>query len=72
MFSKFDEEAQKILIMAKKLIYFILLFLYVIGAIGGIGYTVYIHEYVIAAGVAVLAGMAYPTAKKLFNEMQEI
>lgn len=46
----------------KKIYFLIMLFLYVIGAIGGIGYTLYIHEYVVAVGVAVLAYMGFPTA----------
>lgn len=46
--------------MAKKLFYFVALLLYLIGTINGIGYSIYI-------GVAVLAVMAFPTAKKMFN-----
>lgn len=53
--------------MAKKLFYFVALFLYLIGTINGIGYSIYIGEWVTAIGVAVLAVMAFPTAKKMFN-----
>ena len=46
----------------KKYYYLVMLALYVVGAIGGIGYTLYIGEYVTAVGIAVLAFMALPTA----------
>ena len=48
--------------MAKKIFYFIMLFLYVLGTINGIGYSIYIGEWLTAIGVAVLAFMAWPTA----------
>ena len=47
--------------MAKKIFYFIMLFLYVLGTINGIGYSIYIGEWVTAIGVAVLAFMGWPT-----------
>ena len=53
--------------MAKKLFYFVALFLYLIGTINGIGYSIYSGEWVTAIGVAVLSVMAFPTAKKMFN-----
>ena len=45
----------------KKYFYFVMLFLYVIGTINGIGYSIYIHEYVTAhrRGSAGIHGMAY-------------
>ena len=46
----------------KKIYYFMILALYVLGTINGIGYSIYIGEYVTAIGVAVLAFMAWPTA----------
>ena len=46
----------------KKIYYFMMLFLYVLGTFNGIGYSCYIGEYVTAIGVAVLAFMAWPTA----------
>lgn len=33
---------------------------YAVGSIGGVGHTLHIHEYVIAACIAVLAVMAFP------------
>lgn len=53
--------------MAKKLFYFLMLFLYVVGTINGIGYSIYINEWPTAIGVAVLAVMAFPTAKNYFE-----
>lgn len=46
----------------KKVLYMFALGLYVIRVIGGVGHTLYIHEYVTAVGVSVLACMAWPTA----------
>lgn len=51
----------------KKYFYFVMLFLYVIGTIGGIGHLLYIHEYVTAVGVAILSFMAWPTAVSYFK-----
>lgn len=53
--------------MAKKIFYGVMLFLYVLGTINGIGYSLYIGEYVTAVGVAVLAFMAWPTAVNYFK-----
>ena len=47
------------------------LFLYLIGAVNGIGYSCYIHEYPTSIGVLVLSVMAWPTAKKWYNELME-
>ena len=46
----------------KKICYFMMLALYVLGTINGIGYSCYIGEYMTAIGVAVLAFMAWPAA----------
>ena len=46
----------------KKYVCLVMLFLYVIGTINGIGYSLWIGEYVTAISVAVLAFMAWPTA----------
>lgn len=55
--------------MAKNLIYGLLLLLYALGTINGIGYSIYIDEWPTAIGVAVLTIMAFPTAKKFFNHL---
>ena len=47
----------------------VLLFCYLIGTINGIGYSIYIHEYVTAICVAVLSFMAFPTAKNCWDEL---
>ena len=54
--------------MTKGFINMFVLMLYVMGTIGGIGYSIYSGAYVIAFAVAVLAVMAFPTAKKFFRE----
>lgn len=51
----------------KKILYFLALFLYGVGAIGGIGYSLYSGAWIIAIAVAVLAVMAFPTAKKFYH-----
>lgn len=53
--------------MAKNLLYLAALLLYVIGTINGIGYSIYIDEWPTAIGVAVLAVMAWPTAKSMYH-----
>lgn len=55
--------------MKQKILALILLFLYVIGTINGIGYSCYIGEYVTAIGVLVLAIMALPTAVNCWHEL---
>jgi hypothetical protein len=55
--------------MAKNLFHGLMLFLYVLGTINGIGYSCWIGEYVTAVGVAVLSFMAWPTAKDYFNQL---
>lgn len=42
---------------------------YVLGAIGGFGYAAYNHAWPIAAGVVVLAGMAFPVARQWFYDI---
>ena len=56
--------------MAKKIFYFIMLFLYVLGTINGIGYSIYIGEWVTAIGVAIMAFMAWPTAVNYFKYLK--
>ena len=48
-----------------------MVFLYVLGTINGIGYSIYIGEYVTAIGVAVLAFMAWPTAYSCFKKLTD-
>lgn len=55
----------------KKFVYLAILFAYVMGVIGGIGYACYVHEWVIAIAVAVVGVMAYPTAKDIYLNMME-
>ena len=54
----------------KQFIAFILLALYVVGVIGGIGYSLYCGAYPIAAGVAALGYMAFGEAKEYFNYLK--
>ena len=55
--------------MAKKLFQFVMLALYVMGTINGIGYSLWIGEWFTAIGVAALSFMAFPTAKAYFTEL---
>jgi hypothetical protein len=55
----------------KKILCFIALFLYVMGAVGGIGYCLYSHAYLIAIAVAVLGVMAFPTAAAMFKFLKD-
>jgi uncharacterized membrane protein len=53
----------------KRVLYFLLLFLTLIGIIGGIGYGIYDGRWVIAVGIAVAGYMAWPKVKKVFEEL---
>lgn len=55
----------------KKIFYFIMICLTVLGAIGGIGYTIYCHAYVISIGIAGLAFMAFPTVKDYVKKLMD-
>lgn len=57
--------------MGKKILSFILLCLYALGTIGGIGYAIYGGSYAIAVGVAALAYLAYPKAKECFDNLRD-
>ena len=55
----------------KKFMYFLLMCLYVLGTIGGIGYACYNHAYLIAAGVAAVAVMAFPCFVFFYKKLTE-
>lgn len=54
--------------MKKGILYTFILMLYAMGSIGGFGYACYSGAYLIAFAVLVLAIMAFPTAKRVFQE----
>ena len=51
----------------KKILYFVMLFLYLLGVLGGIGYAAYNKAYVIVVGIIATGYMAYPKAKEYFK-----
>jgi uncharacterized membrane protein len=53
----------------KRVRYFILLFLTLIGIIGGIVYGIYDGRWAIAVGIAVAGYMAWPKVKKVFDRL---
>ena len=55
--------------MKQKILALVMLFLYAIGTVNGIGYSLYIGEWVTAISVAVLSVMALPTAVKCWEEL---
>jgi hypothetical protein len=55
----------------RKIIYFVLMCLYILGAIGGVGYALYNHAYLIAIGVVVVAAMALPQVVKYYQMLTE-
>ena len=55
--------------MIKKFGYFFGLCAYAVGALGGLGFALYNKGYFIAVCVVVLAAMAFPTAKKFFQNL---
>lgn len=54
----------------KKILYFFAICAYVVGAIGGLGWTLYCKAWFIAVCVAALAVMAFPTLKDCFNKLK--
>lgn len=55
----------------KKFVSFIMICLYVLGTIGGLGWVLYSEGYVIAVGVVAVAFMAFPSVKKYFKELTD-
>ena len=51
----------------KKLLYFFVLALALLGIIGGIGYTIWQKAYVIVIGIAALAFLAWPKIREYFK-----
>ncbi len=57
--------------MIKRFGYFFGLCAYALGSLGGFGCAMYIKSYAVAAAVAVLAAMAFPTAGRFFKKLTE-
>ena len=55
----------------KKVLYLILLFMAVVGILGGIGYTAYYGAYHIAICLLASGYVCYPGIKDLFNELKK-
>ena len=53
----------------KKILSFFGLCFYIVGAIGGLGWSLYGKGYFIACCVALLVVYAFPTAKKLYGNL---
>lgn len=53
----------------KGFICFFQICLYILGTIGGLGYTLYNKAYPIAVGVATVVAMAFPYIKGVFKKM---
>lgn len=57
--------------MDKRIIYFLLVFAYAVCSAGSLGAALYSGGHGVAASVAVLAAMAFPTARKLLKKILE-
>ena len=55
----------------KKAISFIKIVGYVLGAIGGVGWSLYNGSYAVAAGCVILAWLAWPELKKSIDNLTE-
>lgn len=55
----------------KKAISFIKIVGYVLGAIGGVGWSLYEGSYAVAAGCVILAWLAWPELKKSIDNLTE-
>ena len=57
--------------MKKQFLSFIGICAYVMGTIGGFGFSVYGGSWPVAIAVVILAVIAWPTVKKLWNDMSD-
>lgn len=57
--------------MKKQFLSFIGICAYAMGTIGGFGFSAWGGSWPVAISVIILAVMAWPTAKKLWNDMSE-
>ncbi len=55
----------------KKVLSFVLLFLWAMGIMGGIGYSIYGGAWPIAVGVAVAAWLSWPKVTELFHNLTD-
>lgn len=55
---------------AKKVLYFFVCLLWLLGLVGGVGYTIYYGQYPVAIGVAALGYMAFGKAKEYFDYLR--
>lgn len=55
----------------KKVLSFVLLFLWTMGIVGGIGYSIYGGAWPIAVGVAVAAWLSWPKVTELFHNLTD-
>lgn len=53
----------------KKILNFVGLCVWLLGTIGGFGYCAWIGQWHIAIAILVLGGLAFPTVKKMFNNL---
>lgn len=53
----------------KKLLSFLGICGWTLGSIGGLGYSLYIHQYAVAGAIVVVAAMAFPTLKKFVKNL---
>lgn len=54
---------------AKQILRLVILMAYAMGAIGGTGYALYSRAYLIAIAVVVLAVLAFPVVRKIFQDL---
>ena len=55
----------------KKVLSFVLLFLWAMGIVGGIGYSIYGGAWPIAVGVVVTAWLSWPKVTELFHNLTD-
>lgn len=55
----------------KKYFSFLMICLYILGVIGGLGWTLYSGGYVIAVGVVAVAYMAWPKLVEYFHDLTD-
>lgn len=55
----------------KKIFYFLMIILYVVGVIGGFGYTMYGEQYMFSAGIIACAYMGLPKMAEYVKRLMQ-
>lgn len=58
-------------VKVKGVLYFLLIALYAVAVIGGIGQSIFMKQYAFVAEIVFLGALAFPAVKKIFQSLRE-